>query len=173
MTDLATSYLGLRLEHPVVASAGPLSRMLDGIRRLGAAAEGDKTIVDAYAPAVAALEEAVRAGHPLATAVKSAAHAADDGRDIHFVDADGATELAFEVESFDRAAGELVAWVRIPVLSAEDSLYLEYGGDPVERPAPAEVWAERYLAVWHGGGGDDPSLLVDSTANRNDGRRRT
>jgi dihydroxyacetone kinase-like protein len=52
---------------------------LDGIRRLGAAAEGDKTIVDAYAPAVAALEEAVRAGHPLATAVKSAAHAADDG----------------------------------------------------------------------------------------------
>src|SRR5829696_6993390 len=52
---------------------------LDGIRRLGAAVEGDKTIVDAYAPAVAALEEALRAGHPLATAVKSAAHAADDG----------------------------------------------------------------------------------------------
>ena len=52
---------------------------LEGIRRLGAAVEGDKTIVDAYAPAVAALEEAVRAGHPLATAVKSAAHAADDG----------------------------------------------------------------------------------------------
>ena len=52
---------------------------LDGIRRLGAAAEGDKTIVDAYAPALAALAEAVRAGHPLATAVKSAAHAADDG----------------------------------------------------------------------------------------------
>lgn len=52
---------------------------LDGIRRLGAAAEGDKTMVDAYAPALAALEEAVRGGHPLATAVKSAAHAAEDG----------------------------------------------------------------------------------------------
>jgi dihydroxyacetone kinase-like protein len=52
---------------------------LDGVRRLGAAVEGDKTLVDAYAPALAALEEAVRAGHPLATAVKSAAHAADDG----------------------------------------------------------------------------------------------
>ncbi|HSA82264.1 MAG TPA: dihydroorotate dehydrogenase-like protein [Geminicoccaceae bacterium] len=41
MADLATSYLGLRLAHPVVASAGPLSRTLDGIRRLedaGAAA---------------------------------------------------------------------------------------------------------------------------------------
>jgi len=52
---------------------------LDGVRRLGAAAEGDKTMVDAYAPALAALEEAVRAGQPLATAAKSAAHAADDG----------------------------------------------------------------------------------------------
>jgi phosphoenolpyruvate---glycerone phosphotransferase subunit DhaL len=51
----------------------------DGVRRLGAATEGDKTMVDAYAPALAALEEAVGAGHPLATAVKSAAHAAEDG----------------------------------------------------------------------------------------------
>jgi dihydroorotate dehydrogenase (fumarate) len=41
MTDLATTYLGLQLKHPVVASAGPLSRTLDGIRQLedaGAAA---------------------------------------------------------------------------------------------------------------------------------------
>jgi dihydroorotate dehydrogenase (fumarate) len=41
MADLATTYLGLRLKHPIVASAGPLSRTLDGIRRLedgGAAA---------------------------------------------------------------------------------------------------------------------------------------
>lgn len=41
MADLSTSYLGLPLRHPVVASAGPLSHDLDGIRRLedaGAAA---------------------------------------------------------------------------------------------------------------------------------------
>jgi dihydroorotate dehydrogenase (fumarate) len=41
MADLTTSYLGLPLAHPVVASAGPLSHDLDGIRRLedgGAAA---------------------------------------------------------------------------------------------------------------------------------------
>ena len=41
MTDLATTYLGLRLRHPLAASAGPLSRTLDGIRQLedaGAAA---------------------------------------------------------------------------------------------------------------------------------------
>jgi dihydroorotate dehydrogenase (fumarate) len=39
--DLRTRYLGLDLEHPIVASASPLSRSLDGVRRLedaGAAA---------------------------------------------------------------------------------------------------------------------------------------
>lgn len=41
MVDLSTTYMGLRLAHPIVASAGPLSHTLDGIRRLedgGAAA---------------------------------------------------------------------------------------------------------------------------------------
>jgi dihydroorotate dehydrogenase (fumarate) len=32
--DLTTTYLGLELKHPIVASAGPLSTTLDGIRRL-------------------------------------------------------------------------------------------------------------------------------------------
>ena len=39
--DLSTSYLGVELKHPVVASASPLTRDIDGIRRLmdaGAAA---------------------------------------------------------------------------------------------------------------------------------------
>jgi dihydroorotate dehydrogenase (fumarate) len=39
--DLKTTYLGLELKHPIVASASPLSRTLDGIRRMedaGAAA---------------------------------------------------------------------------------------------------------------------------------------
>ena len=39
--NLATTYLGLELEHPIVASSSPLSREFDGIRRLedaGAAA---------------------------------------------------------------------------------------------------------------------------------------
>ncbi len=41
MMDLSTSYMGLDLRHPVVASASPLSSSLDGIKRLedgGAAA---------------------------------------------------------------------------------------------------------------------------------------
>lgn len=41
MPDLTTRYMGLRLAHPVVAAASPLSRSLDGVKRLedaGAAA---------------------------------------------------------------------------------------------------------------------------------------
>ncbi|MDO5678140.1 MAG: dihydroorotate dehydrogenase-like protein [Propionibacteriaceae bacterium] len=34
MTDLTTTYLGLQLRNPVVASAGPLSQTVDGIKQL-------------------------------------------------------------------------------------------------------------------------------------------
>jgi dihydroxyacetone kinase phosphoprotein-dependent L subunit len=71
--------LGDAAEVDDAAFVAAIQAGLDGVRRLGAAAEGDKTMVDAYAPALAALREAVRAGQPLATAAKSAAHAADDG----------------------------------------------------------------------------------------------
>ena len=52
---------------------------LDGIQRLGAAQEGDKTIVDAYAPALAALERELRAGGDVVSASRQAADAARDG----------------------------------------------------------------------------------------------
>jgi dihydroorotate dehydrogenase (fumarate) len=40
VTELATSYLGLRLANPLVASASPLSSTLEGIRRLAGAGVG-------------------------------------------------------------------------------------------------------------------------------------
>lgn len=55
--------------------AAGLEAGLEGVRRLGGAAEGDKTLVDAYAPALAAFE----GGRPLAEAAKAAAQAADEG----------------------------------------------------------------------------------------------
>lgn len=36
MIDLATTYMGLQLRHPVVASAGPLAQSVDGVRELAA-----------------------------------------------------------------------------------------------------------------------------------------
>ena len=38
--DLSTTYLGLSLRNPLVASASPLSRTADGVRRLADAGVG-------------------------------------------------------------------------------------------------------------------------------------
>ncbi len=115
----------------------------------------------------------VQRDYPMAVALTGdaalAAHARADGLDLHFTEADGTTELVFEVESFDAGAGDLVAWVRVPLLSFEDAIYLHYGGEPVDRPPAADVWHERYLAVWHGAAAGDASVLADSTGNHNDG----
>lgn len=52
---------------------------LEGIQKLGAAQEGDKTIVDAYAPALDIFERHVRDGGDMVSASREAARAARDG----------------------------------------------------------------------------------------------
>ena len=52
---------------------------LEGIQRLGAAAEGDKTIVDAFAPGLAALQRELWAGAGLGEALRRAREAAEEG----------------------------------------------------------------------------------------------
>ena len=52
---------------------------LEAIQNLGAASQGDKTIVDAFAPAIAAFERGLRAGEDLATSTARAREAAEDG----------------------------------------------------------------------------------------------
>jgi len=59
--------------------AAALGAGLDGIQRLGGAALGDKTMVDAYHPAVDAFRESVSNGGALADAASRAADAADAG----------------------------------------------------------------------------------------------
>jgi phosphoenolpyruvate---glycerone phosphotransferase subunit DhaL len=61
------------------ALAVALRAALEGIQRIGAATEGDKTMVDAFAPAVMALETEVAAGRELRVALEAAALAADEG----------------------------------------------------------------------------------------------
>ena len=58
---------------------GALQAALDGVVSLGAAAEGDKTMIDALAPAVRAYDQAVAAGDSLTSAVHAAANAAAAG----------------------------------------------------------------------------------------------
>jgi dihydroxyacetone kinase phosphoprotein-dependent L subunit len=52
---------------------------LEGIQKLGAATEGDKTIVDAYQPALSALEQEVAAGSTLSASISAATMAAEAG----------------------------------------------------------------------------------------------
>jgi len=59
--------------------AAALRAGLDGIVRLGKAEEGDKTMVDAWLPALAALEAALGSGSSLADATAEAAKAAAAG----------------------------------------------------------------------------------------------
>lgn len=61
------------------AMLAALRSALDGVQRLGAAVEGDKTMVDALAPAVGAFEREVRSGRGLAAATGHARDAAEQG----------------------------------------------------------------------------------------------
>ena len=56
-----------------------LQAAVDGVVELGAAQPGDKTMVDALAPAVEALQTALDSGEPLDAALAAAAAAAEDG----------------------------------------------------------------------------------------------
>lgn len=64
---------------PPDALAGALAAGVDGIRELGGASEGDKTMLDAMMPAVAALRDALGDGTGLPDAVARAAEAARAG----------------------------------------------------------------------------------------------
>jgi phosphoenolpyruvate---glycerone phosphotransferase subunit DhaL len=59
--------------------AAALEAALDGVVELGAAQEGEKTMVDAFAPAVRTLRERLGGGASLADAIQSAFEASEDG----------------------------------------------------------------------------------------------
>jgi dihydroxyacetone kinase phosphoprotein-dependent L subunit len=71
--------LGDTAEADAAALGTALRAALDGVQELGKAGEGDKTMVDALAPAVAAYETAVTDGADLATAARAAATGAEKG----------------------------------------------------------------------------------------------
>ena len=56
-----------------------LRAALDGVVELGAANEGEKTMVDSLSPAVRALDESLRGGAPIAEALATAQAAGEEG----------------------------------------------------------------------------------------------
>ncbi len=96
-----------------------------------------------------------------------------NGYDIIFTsDCDGLNRLEHQMERYDPATGEFVAWVRIPTVShaADTAFYMSYGNANIlsSPENPAAVWDSNYQAVWHLNGTATPSA-TDSTANAYNG----
>ncbi|MBU1044156.1 MAG: DUF2341 domain-containing protein [Candidatus Omnitrophica bacterium] len=99
-------------------------------------------------------------------------NARSDGFDIVFTASDKNTKLDHEIESFDKATGTLVAWVKIPSLlaSADTKIYMYYGNPAAsDQQNKSGVWDSSYKGVWHLN--NDPSITApqvkDSTSNNN------
>ena len=71
--------LGDAADADLAGLASSLEAALAGVQKLGAAREGEKTMVDALAPAVSALQKAVSEGAGTVAALSAAAAAAADG----------------------------------------------------------------------------------------------
>jgi hypothetical protein len=83
--------------------------------------------------------------------------------------------LDYEIELFNKTYNathaQLVAWVRIPMLSAsEDTSIRMYFGNPYidSRENPTGVWNNNYEAVWHMNQDPSSSNILDSTSSNND-----
>ena len=89
-----------------------------------------------------------------------------DGSDILFVDSND-QKLSHEIEKYDPATGELVAWVKLPTLSSSvDTAITLYFGNPSSslEEDRANVWDSNFKAVFHLN-----SNANDATSNSNDG----
>lgn len=89
-----------------------------------------------------------------------------NGYDIIFTDF-GGTQLDHEIEQYTASSGQLIAWIRVPTVSASENttLYMYYGNSSVSLdPSTTGTWESSYKAVWH----LDDNFL-DATANNNDG----
>jgi phosphoenolpyruvate---glycerone phosphotransferase subunit DhaL len=71
--------LGKEAECDAPALVAALDAAVDGVRELGAASPGDKTMVDALVPAVQALQEGLESGAAIEAALGAAAEAAEEG----------------------------------------------------------------------------------------------
>lgn len=94
------------------------------------------------------------------------------GVDIFFAsDVAGVTRLAHEVEVYSATDGILVAWVKVPTLTAQTTLYLHYGNPAIttSQEDVANVWSGGYSLVVHLDGTGDATGLNGSTSAQNVG----
>jgi len=91
-----------------------------------------------------------------------------DGSDILFTGGDALTKLSHEIERYNPATGELVAWVKVPALSpsADTGLYVYYGNAAAaDQQDRVNTWDSNYKIVNHLKDASGP--VLDSTINAN------
>jgi biopolymer transport protein ExbB len=117
------------------------------------------------------------ANFPVLISIKSdtelASGTQDDGFDIQFRRSDEKTILPHEIETFDHATGQLIAWVQVPDLSpvADTLIYLYYTAFPspvTNQQDPITLWKD-YNAVWHLGKQADGTLNTNDSTQQNNG----
>ena len=98
-----------------------------------------------------------------------------DGYDFRFTSDDGTTLLKYERERHDSTNKLAEYWVKVPSVSdsADTYIYLYYRAvDTADGADPENVWDSNYKAVHHLKDATT-STVLDSTANNNDGAKKT
>lgn len=93
-----------------------------------------------------------------------------DGGDIAFYSYDNTTQYNHEIEYFNSATGELVAWVNVThVYANTDTKFWMYYGNPTiaNQENPTGTWDSNYVLVLHMDGATYDAI-DDSTSNNND-----
>lgn len=105
---------------------------------------------------------------PVFASVANGGHVnSSSGYDIIFsTDPYGLTKLDHELDQYNPATGQLVAWVRVPALShSTDTVLYVFYGNPVVSTAqanPTGVWGVNYTGVYHMGNG---TILSESDSS--------
>jgi Concanavalin A-like lectin/glucanases superfamily/Domain of unknown function (DUF2341) len=75
-----------------------------------------------------------------------------DGTDILFTDSSGTLKINHELESYNPATGQVIAWVQVPSLSpiADTVIYIYYGNAAAaDQQNKTGVWDSAYRGVYH------------------------
>ena len=98
--------------------------------------------------------------------------ASPTGGDLRFSDADGVTELVFEIDRWN-IAGTSFVWVQVPEVTSNKSIYA-YWGRPGATVFPSyttngAVWPSSFRTVLHLNTNAAPGTFLDSTSYRLNG----
>ncbi len=94
-----------------------------------------------------------------------------DGSVMRFYAADGVTELAHEIDTWNYG-GDSCVWVKLPALAAGTTFQMSYGGAYGARATTdADVWTG-YVGVWHLSEDGVIPPILDSTQNGMNGLAR-